>query len=125
MIKHSIANYPKGFLGCVVSPTKICLQFEDVQSKLRVKEGADYVKLPDTSKALPISHLGTDVDILAVGCQMPVLEDAQFRLIEAYDKYGKLYSDVYAETYEGKQFIDYLKRVSSALNNVITKLDRD
>ena len=86
MIKHSIANYPESFLGCVVSPTKICVQYKEVESKLRYVEGGEYIKLPNTSKALPISVHGTEVDILAVGCQMPVLEDIQFGLIEAYIK---------------------------------------
>lgn len=120
-MKHSLANYPKNFLGCVVSPTKICLQFEDVQVKLRVKEGAEYIKLPDTSKALPIPHTGTEVDITAVGCQMPVLEELQSALIEAYIKYGQLHWETYEQTYGG-QFIDFLKRTRASIDNAISKL---
>ena len=72
-MKHSVANYPRGFIGYVVSPIKICIQFENVQSKLRFKQGADYIKLPDTNKALPITTTGTEIDILAVAGVTPGL----------------------------------------------------
>ena len=61
------------FKGTVVSPTKICLQFEGVESKLRVMEGAEYIKMPDLSAGYTIKHTGSPVDVLAVGCQMPTL----------------------------------------------------
>lgn len=122
-MKHSIANYPKAFLGCVVSPTKICLQFEEVESKLRYKEGGTYVKLHDTSKALPISVLGTKIDILAVGCQMPELEALQSALIEAYIKYGRLHNETYHNTYFGKEFLDFLKETQLSLGLAIELLE--
>lgn len=121
MIKHSLANYPKQFLGCVVSPTKICLQFEDVQVKLRFKEGAQYVKMLDTSKALPISTLGTDVELTSVGCQMPVIEDLQLQLIEAYAKYALNHSATYSAEYN-KQFLDFLIETRERIDNAISKL---
>ena len=121
-MKHSIANYPLGFVGCVVSPTKICLQFSDVTCKLRVKEGAAYVKLPNTSKALPIAHTGTEVDVVAVGCQMPELEALQGALIEAYIKYGRLHKETYHNTYSGKEFLDFLKETHLSLGLAIELL---
>lgn len=120
-MKHSLANYPKKFLGCVVSPTKICLQFEGVQSKLRFKQGAHYVKLHDTTKALPISISGTDVDIVAVGCQMPVIEELQGYLIQAYRNYASLYSAVYREQY-GKDFLAFLLTSIKELEDVIIEV---
>jgi len=121
MIKHSLANYPQKFLGCVVSPTKICLQFEEVLVKLRLKQGADYIKLPDTSRALPIAHTGTGVDITAVGCQMPVLEDLQANLIKAYVTYGQLHTATYEQQY-GKDFMSFLLQTRKNLDDAITAL---
>lgn len=123
-MKHSVANYPKECLGCVVSPTKICIQFSEVMSKLRFKEGAEYVKLPSTHKALPISTDGTDVDILAVGCQMPVIEALQSALIEAYVKYGNEHGEAYKAVY-GTDFklflLDTIQEMIDAVNQIKTK----
>lgn len=121
MIKHSIANYPLRFFGYVVSPTKICLQFEDVFSKLRFKQGADYIKMPDTIKALPIKITGTDVDILAVGCQLPVIEELQRSLIAAYVEYGTQHSNTYLTTY-GQHFTDFLLDIQQEIDNAIHQL---
>jgi len=120
-MKHSLANYPTQFLGCVVSPNKICMQFSDVQSKLRFKQGAHYIKLPDTSKALPITPTGTDVDLLAVGCVMPVLEQTQLNLIQAYLEYGIKHSDSYRDKYSS-EFLGFLIRVHKELEDVISAL---
>jgi len=65
-ILNSIANYPKKFHNTVVSPTKICIQFSHVESKLRLKAGGYYIKLPDGYKGLPITPEGVDIDQLAV-----------------------------------------------------------
>lgn len=118
MVRHSIAQYPTSFKGTVVSPTKICLQFEDVEAKLRFMEGAEYMKLPDTYKALPISVNGTSVDVSAVGCQMPTIEVLQAELLQAYLKYGRLYSQTYEEVYEGRKFIDFIERTVVELTRI-------
>lgn len=123
MIKHSLANYPKNFLGYVISPTKICIQFAEVDTKLRFKEGGEYIKLPSTEKALPISPKGTPVEIVAVGCQMPVLEDLQNHLLNAYLQYGKLHSQIYKDVYQ-KEFLDFLCLMSSRLNTIIQELSK-
>jgi hypothetical protein len=122
-MKHSLANYPSQFLGCVISPTKICLQFEEVTAKLRFKEGASYVKLPSTHKALPISVSGTAVDILAVGCQMPVIEDLQAALLSAYVVYGLQHLAAYEAAYN-KEFIEFLMHTRKGLDDAIQKLTK-
>jgi len=116
-MKHSLANYPKQFLGCVVSPTKICLQFEEVDTKLRFKEGAEYIKLPSTHKAIAISPLGTDIDLLSVGCQMPVLEEALLSAVNALSIYKERHADTYLETYE-KPLEDFLFLLKESVNKL-------
>ena len=121
MIKHSLANYPKKFLGCVVSPTKICMQFAEVTSKLRFKEGADYIKSPYTIKALPIKVTGTDIDILAVGAQLPEIEELQLSLTKAYLEYSKVHSQRYKQEYN-KEFIDFILKIHTEIGEVIKEL---
>lgn len=123
MIKNSIANYPLSFVGCKVSPTKICVQYGEVTSKLRYREGAEYIKVLGVVKSMPIRTDGTEVDVLAVGCQMPVLEQVQAGLIDAYIEYGTLYSDRYKEEY-GKEFMDFLLTLKVSLDRAIRKIDK-
>lgn len=120
--KHSMANYPKKFKGCVVSPTKICLQFQEVQLKLRKNpNSSEWLKMPNGEQAAAVSTTGTEFDISAMGCQMPTLEDMQFSLINAYVHYGRNNAEVYRETY-GKEFLDYLLLVQAELANAILKV---
>ena len=123
MIKHSVAGYPEKFLACMVSPTKICMQFESVTAKLRYKEGGEYVKLPDCAKVLPIRTTGTEVDILAVGAQMPVIEELQKNLIAAYLSYGSEHGIRYRAEYN-KDFLDFLREIQTSLNRTIETLTR-
>lgn len=120
---HSFANYPKSFKGCVVSPYKICMQFSDPQIKLRVadRDTSDLIKLPSTEFALPVSTSGVDIETTAVGCVMPVLEGAQFGLLEAYLKYGRLHSDEYKKRTDNN-FLDFLLKMRVELDRVITIL---
>jgi len=117
-ILNSIANYPKQFHGTVVSPTKICIQFSHVESKLRHKVGGYYIKLPDGLRGLPITPEGVDIDQLAVGCQMPIIEDLQMGLIDAYTKYAKLHTHRYKQVYD-KEFIDFLQQTKDAIDDCI------
>ena len=123
LVLHALAHYPKDFKGCVVSPTKICLQFLDPQVKLRVNsEGRSFLpKLPDTQRYLPIPEQGTDVALTAVGCQLPVVEKYQLALIDAYLQYAQQHSSVYRETY-GKEFKDFLLLLLDRLKAVIAQI---
>ncbi len=119
---HSLANYPLKFKGTVVSPTKICLQFEDVQVKFRKNmSSGEYLKMPNGDVCIPISTTGTDILTSNMGCQMPVLEDVQFGMINAYISYGKYNSGVYKDTY-GKEFLDFLLHVQVELANAILQV---
>jgi hypothetical protein len=93
-MKHSLAAYPKQFYQCVVSEKKICLQFEECATKLRFKLGGEYIKLPSTEKALPITTTGTDVDYVSVGCQLGTIEGLQQALVQAYADHGRKYGPV-------------------------------
>ncbi len=117
---HKLANYPTGFGGTVVSPTKICIQYTNVQTKLRINKasGVLLMKTPDSHKALGIRDDGTDIGVLAVGCQLPVLEEVQLGLIAAYKTYANTHSDTYRDHY-GKDFLDFLLRMREELDKTI------
>lgn len=115
--KHSLANYPKDFLGYVVSPHKICIQFQDVRTTLRAvpNQHEDLTKLPTGDKALPIIPTGVGINVLAVGCEFPVLEKLQMDLISAYKEYYSKYKEDYRRLY-GKDFKeDFLKALQVKL----------
>jgi hypothetical protein len=131
---HSLANYPTSFKGTVISPTKICLQFKDVQVKLRVNDLAEgLAKMPDGIIALPVRTDGAatlfpqgpardkNVDTVAVGCQMPVLEELQFAMITAYISYGRHHAARYKQEY-GRSFLDFLLHTQNMLSNAILEL---
>lgn len=122
--EHSLACYPVSWRGTVVSPTKICLQFNNPELKVRVfnRDTSDLVKLPNTDRAMVISSKGTEVDCVAVGCQMPVIEALQMELLDSYVKYGRIHKDTYNETY-CKDFKDFLLIVQAKLHNAIEKLN--
>ena len=114
----SFANYPKSFKGCVVSPTKICLQFNDPEIKLRIHDTdrADYTKFgPNNDIMIPVGTLGTTIKCTAIGCQMPVVEDYQLQLIDAYVEYSRFHSKIYEETYS-KSFKDFLLKLQEKIN---------
>lgn len=121
--KHSLANYPKNFHGYVVSPHKICIQFKDVGTKLRVafKNTSDLIKLPSTEVALPIVTKGVGIDILAVGCEFPVLEDLQMKLLDAYKEYYMKHKDDYKRLY-GKSFKDFLYATQLKLSYLLSEV---
>lgn len=119
----SFANYPQSFKGCVVSPTKICLQFNDPEIKLRLHDTdkADYTKYgPNNDVMVPIGTLGTTIKCTAIGCQMPVVEDYQMQLLDAYVEYARKHSKTYALTYS-KSFRDFLLKIQAKINNVLEK----
>ena len=121
-----LANYPKGFRGCVVSPTKICLQFEDVQVKARRfdREEAKKVMIQRNNKnpELPIETTGTDIEVTAVGCQMPTLEQMQIGLIGAYAEYYRTNREVYQQTYD-RDFRTFLVNTYDKLGDLIKTID--
>lgn len=107
LLQHSLANYPKEFITCVVTKGKICLQFGNVDVKLRYKEGGEYIKLPCTTKALPIPVTGTKVDIVAIGCPVPVIFSMLDDLIGALGEYYSLHTPSDAK-------IEFINKVESA-----------
>lgn len=118
--KHSFANYPLSFRGCVVSPTKICLQFNEPTIKLRVDASTrdELKKGTDTIKYLAVPETGIDIACTAVGCQMPVVEQYQLELLEAYRKYYRLHAETYKQTYN-KDFKDFLLKLQEMVNSLV------
>lgn len=117
----SLANYPTKYKGYVVSPLKICIQFEDVEIKARA-EFNDLMLIKygvDNEKHSLVSTLGTKYNCIAVGCKIPIIEEMQFDLLNAY----KTYNDNYAETYKkayNKEFKEFLKVVYYRLGDIIS-----
>jgi hypothetical protein len=108
--KHSIAHYPHKYLGSVVSPRKICLQFKKVLSKCRVayRDESDLLKRPDGRIALPLTVEGDYVDIVANGVPIAEIVELQKDLLKSYKLYIKQYADYYKED-TGKVFKDEIE----------------
>ncbi len=129
---HSIASYPITFKQTVISPTKICLQFEMVHVKVKPNEKALLLKrMHDGTSFLPIRTDGqvgdhphdrgartATIQCLAVGCQLPVIEALQHALIDAYDTYRYDHDATYRATYH-KDFTDFLKDIHARLGQLI------
>ena len=120
-IKHSLANYPKEFLQCVVTRNKICLQFGNVDVKLRYKEGGEYMKLPCTTKAFPIPITGTKVDITSVGCPLHVI----FSMLD--DVIGALGQqfDLHLNEKEKKEFILNVESLSTYVAQLVVDMKKE
>lgn len=118
-MKYNLANYPNEFKGCVISPTKICLQYKNVQTKLRLMtEHMNYLP-KDTSceRYLPIYANGTDIDILSVGCQLPIVENMTLGLIDAYKTYYYKHELDYA-TFYGRPLKDFIIKLKTQVDDL-------
>lgn len=120
---YGVAAYPSRFRGYVISSTKICLQWEDVQLKTRPLglNTDDLAKGKNGNKVMPISTIGTDVSVIAVGNQLPVLEQTLFELMEAFVEYNRLHAETYEKEY-GRKFIDYLEALRVELDRTILRI---
>lgn len=89
--KHSLAAYPIGFEGFVVSPHKICLQFNDVQLKTRVKD-RDYsdLQLSGTGHSMAVDTQGTGINVLAVGVPLGLYPTLLNEILNAAEQHHKL-----------------------------------
>lgn len=114
MLSHNLANYPKCFLGCVVTKGKICLQFGNVDVKLRYKEGAKYVKLPSCEKALPITSLGTYVNASSMGCPISVVFSMLHQTVDAL----VTYLDKHVPEKDRDEFIKNIDELSAHIHKV-------
>jgi len=121
--KHSTANYPESFLGTVISPHKMCLQFLDVVTKLRVAyhDTSDLIKLPCENMAMPVVGQGVAIYSLNIACPMPLLEKLQQELVTSYGAYLQMHSEYYKRTY-GKDFSRFLIETRDNLDELIKTL---
>lgn len=115
---HTMASYPTSYKQCVVTPGKICIQFNKTQLKARDMPGA---KIPlrrthSEGRELPVDVLGTDVDCLAVGLPIELHFDFQRGLLKAYGTYISSY-DSECMLYEFlKDYHEELGKMLSARN---------
>lgn len=117
--EFGIASYPTGFIGCVVSPTKICLQYSGVDVKFRpLGKSTDNLPKGSAGRYLPITVSPNTIETLATGSQMPVLEQMHLGLLDAYEEYIKTHYETYSRTYD-KKFVDHLKQVQIKVNRLV------
>jgi hypothetical protein len=87
--------------------------------------GNDMTQLPRNKQdkyCLEVPVTGVDLSLVAVGCQMPELEQVQLGLIKAYEEYGNSHSKTYQEKY-GKEFLTTLKDFQTQLESTIKALE--
>lgn len=123
--KATLANYPQAFKGYVVSPTKICIQFNGCQVKLRpLIDINNFSKHgPNNDRIIPIATTGTDIEGIAVGCQLPVVEEYQLGLLDAYEEYYNKYKEIYSSTYN-KNFKDFILNIDTKVKHLLSLIDQ-
>ena len=91
---YGIAAYPISWKQYVISPQKICLQFQDLQLKARAphsKEGL--TRSHWGTHLLPIDTQGTDVNVLAVGIPLRLYPQLLKNILKAINEHSKLYPE--------------------------------
>ena len=78
-------------------------------------DGKAYVKMTEDAQRFKVA---------AVGCQMPVLEELQTKLLVAYKDYYKQNRQTYKEAY-GKEFGDFLRVTKSKIDNLVNYIERE
>lgn len=99
--KHGIASYPTEWRGYVVSPEKICIQFNDVNCKTRIQD-RDYSQLTLTTKGtwnMPIDNTGTDIKFLAVGIPITLYPTLLDNILLAIKEHSLRYPSKSLENY--------------------------
>ena len=118
--EFGIASYPTGFIGYVVSPTKICLQYSGVDVKFRpLGKPTDMLRKGSNGVYLPIEVSPNTIEVLATGSQMPVLEEMHLGLLDGYKEYIGKHLETYKSTYN-KDFKDHLNKLKEKLDVLLT-----
>ena len=119
-IDLAIAQYPGDFRECMVTKDKICMQFNEVPTKLRLL-GHDAKQLPKgvgSQPYVPLTPEPKSFGISAVGCYMPVLESTQEGLVTAYKEYLERFSEEYKLKYN-KDFKEFLIKTRDSINEIL------
>ena len=93
--EYGIAAYPVSFKEYVISPQKICIQFNDVQCKTRPL-GKEYSQLKTTpwgTREMPIDTQGTTIDTLAVGIPLGMYKELLSNIYTAIQQHSELYPE--------------------------------
>lgn len=114
---HGIAAYPTEWRGYLVSPGKICIQFNKLQCKTRIDQ--EYVqelyKKPGYWE-MPIAHDGTDVEFVAVGVPIQMHPTMLTELLKAYEEYAVKYD---------RGVLDFLASYRNNIDDVLRRLNYD
>lgn len=88
--KASLALYPKEWRASKVSENKICIQFNNVDAKVRCPAEEQKLELPNRSEYglfLPMRTIEDNVSCIAVGIQMPLWEPTLINILDAFDEH--------------------------------------
>lgn len=91
---YALAAYPIKWKKSVISPKKICIQFDDIQCKTRAPFSKDGLK--KTSKGtweMPIDTKGTDIQTLAVGIPLHLYPVVLEEILLSLRKHSELYPE--------------------------------
>lgn len=113
---HGIASYPTEYRGHVVSPEKICIQFNKLQCKTRINQEFkdELAQRAGGYWEMPIAHLGSDIEFLAVGMPIKLHKVVQIELLDAYKEHILKY---------GNEMKEFLKFYHTALGEMLRSLD--
>jgi hypothetical protein len=111
---HGIASYPKSWRGIVVSPDKICIQFNEVQCKTRVnRDHKEELELYEAGYNMPIYSHGTNLPFIAVGIPIEVHKEMLLELLKSY----KEHVDKFEDKNKLKDFLlDYAFEINKIFN---------
>lgn len=90
---HTLATYPTKWKKYVVSPQKICIQFDTVQCKTRALGSQTLKKTAWGTKEMPIDTHGTDIDTLAVGIPLHLYPELIKQVLSAIKEHDSIYPD--------------------------------
>lgn len=90
---HTLATYPTKWKKYVVSPKKICIQFDTVQCKTRAPDSTDLKKTDWGTKEMPIDTHGTDIDTLAVGIPLHLYPELIKHVLSAIKEHDSIHSE--------------------------------
>lgn len=120
-----LAAYPDTFKEVVISPTKLCLQFNEVEMKVRLL-GNDGKQLPkDPLTHQPVAHISTGgkdgFGLLSVGCQMPVVFNLLKTVLLALEKYSQQHTNTFKKTYN-KELKSEIKELKVMIDVILSQL---
>lgn len=103
---HGMAAYPINWKQYVISEQKICIQFDDIQFKVRASEGKEGLKTNNWgTHELPIDTHGTQLHTLAVGIPIGLYPEVIKNIVKAVKEHDELHPN-YSVLQEIKEILN-------------------